>query len=94
MLNEEEIQKLRLALATDGWNHVMKPVLQRRLATAMKALALTRSERAGQYPKSEYDTSSKDLRAMVRECERMLVVWDNEVLVFDQNRKRDELARQ
>lgn len=92
MLDEGAIQKLRLVLAGDGWNHVMKPALQRRLQTAVKALCLSRSERAVQFKASEFDSDDEECRAIIRECERMLVVWDNEVLVFDQNRRNDELV--
>lgn len=94
MLGEEDIQKVRLVLASDGWNHVMKPALHRRGTQALKALALTRPERAVQMKGSDFDTDDDVLRAMIRESEWMLSAWDNEVLVFEHNRKRDELARQ
>lgn len=93
MLGEAEIQKLKLLLSTDGWNQIVKPTLLKRGNLAMKALRLTRSERAVEFKGSDYDLEDDALRAMIREVEWMSVVWDNEVSVFDQNRKRDELAQ-
>lgn len=93
MLDEASIQKVRLVLASDGWNHVIKPLVARRGQQAINALKMTRSERAGSNLKgSDYDTDDDVLRAMIRECEWMLVVWDNEVAVYEANRRRDELA--
>lgn len=91
MLGDTQIEQVRLVLSTEGWKNVMKPALTRRMNAAIKALCLTRAERAVQYAKSEYDTEDVDLRAMIRDCEWMLVAWDNEVAVYDENRKRDEL---
>ena len=92
MLDETQIQQVRMTLATDGWNRVIKPLVQKRGNAAVKALTVTRSERAVDFKGSDYDTEDDVLRAMIRDCEWMLVVWDNEVLVHDQNRRRDELA--
>jgi hypothetical protein len=91
MLSDEQIQKVRLVLAGDGWNHVMKPAIANRGRMALKALTLTRSERAKEFKGSDFDTEDDVLRATIRECEWMCVCWDNEVQVHDQNRQRDEL---
>lgn len=93
MLNEDQIQKLRLALQTSGWNDVIKPAIHRRGAQALKALALTRAERSREFVRSDFDTEDDVLRAIIRDCEWMVVCWDNEVLVHEENRKRDELAQ-
>lgn len=91
MLDGDQIQKLRLTLAGDGWNHVMKPLLLNRGRAALKALVLTRSERATEFAKSDFDTDDEVLRAMIRDSEWMVTCWDNEVAVYEHNRRLDEL---
>jgi len=93
MLDLEAIQKVRLTLAGDGWNHVMKPAIVNRGRQALKALALTRSERAADFKGTDFDTEDDVLRAVIRDCEWMAVVWDNEVQIHDRNRRLDELER-
>ena len=93
MLSADEVQEIRLVLATRGWNHVIKPAVMNRGRQALKALALTRSERAQQFAGTDFNTEDDVLRAMIRDCEWMSVVWDNEVRVHDYNRavaERDE----
>lgn len=92
MLNAEQIDKVRLALSGDGWNHVMKPAIINRGRQALKALALAPGpERSAEYKGTDFDTDDGVLRAMIRDCEWMAVVWDNEVSVHDRNRQLDEL---
>jgi hypothetical protein len=93
-LNEEQIDKIRLVLQSTGWNDVMRPALENRGRGALKALALSRSERAEQFKGGDLDTDDDILRAIIRDCEWMVSVWSNEVSVFDYNRRRDELDRQ
>lgn len=93
MLTEEQAQKVRLVLSTSGWKDVMEPAYKRRSFEALKALALSPSERekSGGEFKNMDDAS---LRAIIRECEWMTFVWQNELNVHEMNRRRDELASQ
>ena len=93
MINDEQAQKLRLALSSSGWNDVMRPAIENRGRAAVKALVLTRTERAAQYKGQDLDTDDDVLRAIIRDCEWMLACWVNELKVWDYNRRRDELDR-
>lgn len=93
MLNEDQINKIRVVLTGDGWNDVMKPKIADRARTAIKALTLSRSERATSYAKTVFDTDDDVLRAMIREDEWMVTAWENELLVHDRNARLDELDR-
>lgn len=88
-LTEEQVDKVRLVLASAGWNDVMKPAYAQRAHEAVKTLVLNKEERAGQFK----DLGDDQLRAIIRECEWMLSVWDNEVKVSNHNRTLDELDR-
>jgi len=89
-LNEEQVSKIRLLLASSGWTDVVKPALANRANAAIKALVLTPAEREGEY--KNLDDSA--LRARIREAEWMLTAFPNEVVVFDHNRRLDELQGQ
>ena len=92
MLDGDQIQKIRLVLAGDGWNHVMKPAIVNRGRSALKSLALAPgAERTAEFKGTDFDTDDHVLRAIIRDCEWMSVVWDNEVQVHDRNRRLDEL---
>lgn len=93
MLNDEQVQKVRQTLSTSGWNDVMRPALENRAREAMKALTHSRTERAGSYKGTHFDTDDDILRAIIRDCEWMVVCWQNEVQVAEYNRQRDELDR-
>ena len=93
MIDDEQAQKLRLALAGSGWNDVMRPAIENRGRQAVKALVLTRVERAAQYKGQDVDTDDEVLTAIIRDCEWMLGCWQNELNVWDYNRRRDELDR-
>lgn len=84
-LNEAQIQKVRQTMFTSGWKEVMVPVLKARAQEAVKLLILHPSERKGEV------VDDATLRARIQECEWMLAVWDNEIAIFDLNRRRDEL---
>ena len=89
MLDATQVEKLRVLLATSGWNDVMKPVLLQRAHTALEALVLDFSEREGEFKGME----DQVIRARIREAKWMLSCWANEVLVHDHNRRLDELDR-
>ena len=93
MLDPEQVQKVRLVLVSDGWNHVMKPATANRGRQALKSLALSRSERAVDFKGTDFDTEDDVLRGMIRECEWMTVAWDNEIQIYDRNRRLDELEQ-
>ena len=90
-LNDEQIQKVRLTLASSGWTEVMYPALVNRGQQAVKALILSRSERTSQYKGTDFDTDDEVLRAMIRDTNWMVVCWANEINVAEYNRQRDEL---
>ena len=94
MLTEEEVDKVRLVLASAGWNDVMQPRIENRARQALKALACNRAERAHVFAGQEFDAEDDFLRAVIRTCEWMLVSWRNELTAYEHNRRRDELDRQ
>ena len=94
MINDEQAQKLKLVLSTSGWNDVMKPTIENRGRQAVKALTLTRSERAAQLKGTDYDTEDDVLRAMIRDCGWMIELWQRELYAWDHNQRLDELDRQ
>jgi hypothetical protein len=94
MLNDEQSQKIRLVLQSSGWNDVIRPAIENRGRSAVKALTLSRSERAEQFKNTDFDTEDDVLRAIIRDCNWMVVCWYNELNVYDHNRKLDELERQ
>jgi len=93
MLNEEQINKVKTTLATSGWNDVMSPAMLNRGKAALKALILSTSERekaGGEFA----DADDHTLRAIIRDAEWMASAWRNEITVFDENRRVEELHRQ
>lgn len=88
MLNEVQVQKLRQTLYTSGWKDVMVPALKARANEAIKFLVLAPAERKG----GAEGLDDATLRARIQDCEWMLVAFENEVQLFDLNRRRDELA--
>ena len=93
-LNQEQVQKVRLVLAASGWNDVMRPALENRGRQALKALTLSRTERGAAFKGTDFDTDDDVLRAIIRDCEWMVVVWQNEIAVAEHNRRLDELESQ
>lgn len=93
MLNEDQIQKVRTTISTAGWTEIMHPLIRARGNGALKALTLGPEER--QKSGGEFkDTSDSDLRSIIRDCEWMAVCWQNEISVFEYNRRLEEEARQ
>lgn len=92
-MNEEQIQKVIQTVNTAGWREVMYPFYANRAKQALSSLALSESERQ----KGSGDFSKMDdaqLRAIIRECEWMLGVWQAFINAYHQNRVRDELQAQ
>jgi hypothetical protein len=94
MLTEDEVQKVRLVMASLGWNDVIRPAIENRGRQAVKALVLSRSERANQFKGTDFDTDDDVLRALIRDCTWMVAVWTNELAAAEHNRRLDELDRQ
>ena len=90
-LNEDQIQAVRMTTATQGWTEVMKPALLNRGRLAVRALVCAPSEREKEFKGTDFVTDDNVLRAIIRDCEWMTVVWDNEINVAEANRQRDEL---
>ena len=87
MLNDEQAGKLKMLLASSGWNDVVKPVLARRAHEAIKALVLHPEERSGDYK----GVADESIRSQIKECEFVLNVWNNELAAYDHNRRLEEL---
>ena len=90
MLNEEQVGKVRQMMMTSGWNEVFVPVVLNRGKQALSALTLAASER--QAAGGEFkDADDALLRAIIRDSEWAVVAFQNEVKVFDYNRRNEEL---
>lgn len=93
MLTDDQATKLHLTVMSSGFKEIIEPAIGNRHKAALKALALSPSEResgGGEFKNADDAT----LRATLRECEWMLGVWHNELNVYRDNRVRDELAAQ
>ena len=93
MINEDVYNKLRPLLMSGGWREIVVPSILNRGREALKALCLNpeeRKDRGGDFKNKNDD----QLRQIVEESERFATVWDNEVKVYDLNRRSDEFQRQ
>ena len=89
-LNDEQIDKLRLTVNTDGWNQVILPIVAGRGRQAIEALLLDPAERTGEFKEMTDDS----IRARARAVEWLLSVLRNELAAAEHNRRLDELDRQ
>jgi hypothetical protein len=92
-LTNDQAQKVRLLLQSNGWQEVVLPAIRNRGQQAVKALVMGRAERAATFKGSDFDVEDEVLRAIIRDCEWMSVVWTNELLVSEHNQRLDELDR-
>lgn len=93
MLNEEQIQKVRLTLSSSGWIDVIVPAVLNRGKQALDALTLSEGER--QKAGGEFkDTDDMLLRAIIRDCQWVVAAFQNEVKIFDYNKRQEELQSQ
>jgi hypothetical protein len=90
MLNEEQIDKLKLTMSTDGWNEVILPLVASRGREAITALVLDPTERSGEYKGMDDGM----IRQRARAVEWLLSILRNELAAADHNRALDELDRQ
>jgi hypothetical protein len=93
-LSEDDAQKLRQTMMTSGWNEIILPTLERRGQQALKALVLSRPERAAAYKSTDFDTDDDVLRAIIKDCAWMAKIWVAETSAAEHNRQVDELDRQ
>ena len=89
-LNEEQVGKIRNLLASSGWNDVMKPVIATKAHNAIKALVLNPAERTGEYK----DRDDASIRSDIKVLEWVLSCWQNEISVFEHNKRLEELDAQ
>lgn len=93
-LSEEEAQSVRLTLASTGWTNIIAPTIENRGREAIKALTLSRTERAAAYKGTDFDTDDDVLRATIRFTKWIMTSFSKAVEVAEFNRRRDELDRQ
>lgn len=89
-LNDEQIEKLKRTVSTEGWNEIILPSIASWGKEAIRNLLLEPSERAGEY-KGMDDGA---IRQRARAIEWFLSTIRNELAVADHNRRLDELDRQ
>jgi hypothetical protein len=85
MLDNDQIQKIRLMFSTAGWNEVVKPAIETRFRNRIKALILHPSER------SEGDRDDSVIRGELQTLEWLLMSFQNELIAAESNRQLDEL---
>lgn len=88
MLNQEEVDKLRLTLRTAGWNEVILQRVADRIRTKIKLLLLHPSER------QESERDDHVLRTAIQELQWFVEVWDAELQAAEINRQADELRQE
>ncbi len=92
-LTDGQASNLKILLLSNGWREIVLPTVLNRGREALKALCLNpdeRREKGGDFRNKNDD----QLRQIVEESERLATVWDNQVKVYDFNRRQDELQRQ
>jgi hypothetical protein len=93
-LNEEQIEQVRGLIHSGGWANVVKPILGERGRQVNRLFRLLPSERPEPYRGMEDKDVINILRGRLEEIEWILAAFDNEVTVYDLNRRKDELQRQ
>lgn len=94
MLDPEQIEKLKGVLMLSGWRDVMRPVIEGRMKTVRDMAFLLPSERPKPYKELDDQTATAYLRGESAGLEWVLHAFQNEVIVAEANRARDEFARQ
>ena len=90
-MNEEQIQAVIATVRSSGWGQIMQPAYANRAKQALAALTVAPSEREKSGGEFKH-LDDANLRAIIRECEWMLTVWENVINSYHQNRVRDELS--
>lgn len=92
MLEDSQIEQLRLMLQTSGWRDVVMKLVKERKARLQEIGYMLPAERPKPYAGLPDDDVVKLIRGEVRACDWFMRHFENEVVVHDQNRERDELA--
>lgn len=92
-LNEEQIEKLRGTLSTPGWRDVIFPALEARRQLQAKMAVTLPHNRPEPYRALSDQTVLDIVRGELSAIEWTQLQFVNEVRVYDENRRRDELAR-
>lgn len=92
-LNSLQMEQLRRLLVSAGWNDVVKLAIQGKLDTCQKLAFLLPNERPEPYKGMDDHTATAILRGEVKALEWVLHAFENEVIVDNVNRRREELAR-
>ena len=93
MISDAEAQKLRVVILSSGWREIMMPSILYHGKAALKALCMNaeeRKEKGGDFRNKNDD----QLRQIIEDSERIATFWDNELNVYDLNRRSDEHQRQ
>lgn len=94
MLSDEQVDKIRGVLMLSGWREVMKPVIEQRRATVREMAFMMPGERPKPYSTLDDVSATAFLRGESAGLEWVLHVFQNEVIVAEASRARDEFTRQ
>jgi len=88
-LTDQQIEKLRPTVMSQGWQDVVKPIIQNSGRAAMDAMLLMPERREGEFKGASDDY----LRGQVAVYGRMLAFFERELEFFEQNRLMDEVRK-
>ena len=94
MLNAEQIEKLKLALASSGWRDVIQPMLANDGHELVKESLRLPSQRRPPYKDMDDTLATAHIRGRIAQIESVLEYFENEIRAFDHNRRLEELERQ
>lgn len=83
-LTDEQAGALRSMMSMGGWK-LIQQLIATRARHALGALTLDASERSGDFK----GVSDATLRARIQECEWLLSVLQNELVIYDHNRRTE-----
>ena len=94
MLNDDQIQKVRGMMQSSGWNEVLKPLVLVRGRELSKTALVMPGQRSEPYKSMDDRDAMNHIRGRIEEIEWLMSFFENEINVYDYNRRRDELDRQ
>jgi len=86
MLNQEQIEAVKVTLGTAGWKGVMQVIYANRGQQLIKALVMTPDKRSGELA----GNSDEMIRGRISEIEWTLTAWHNELVNHEVNRRQEE----
>ena len=89
MFSNEECEALAPMLQTGGWRGVVMPHLAKLGQSGMNALCILPTKREGTWK----DASDDYIRGAISAYQYVLSMFQNEVIVNQANRQREEFAR-